>query len=80
MRKEKIEPEPFGIIAEEMRKQIPLKYPSVAVEKICDHIHILLLFDGKMETENPSPTLGNVVGWYKENNPRQWVLDQKETK
>ena len=33
MRKEKIEPEPFGIIAEELRKQIPLKYPSVAVEK-----------------------------------------------
>lgn len=117
-------PKPFGIIAEEMLKQIPLKYPSIAVEKYVimpDHIHILLLFDGKMGTENPSPTLGNVVGWYKyqvtkgvdsqfglngaklfqrsyydhiirnqrdydevweymENNPRQCVLDQKETK
>ena len=61
-------PKPYGIIAEEMIAQIPVKYPSVAMDKYVimpDHIHMLLLFDRKMGTENPSPTLGNVIGWYK---------------
>ena len=30
-----------------------------------DHIHLLLRLDWNLGTENPSPTLGNVVGWYK---------------
>ena len=30
-----------------------------------DHIHLLLRIDQDSETGNPSPTLGNVVGWYK---------------
>ena len=61
-------PKPYGIIAEEMIAQIPKKYPSVTVDKYVimpDHIHLLLLFDRKIGTENPSPALGNVVGWYK---------------
>ena len=61
-------PKPYGIIAEEMIAQIPIKYPSVAVDKYVimpDHIHLLLLFERETGTENPSPTLGNVIGWYK---------------
>ena len=30
-----------------------------------DHIHLLLRFDRDLGTENPSPTLGNVIGWLK---------------
>ena len=30
-----------------------------------DHIHLLLRFDRDSGTGNPSPTLGNVIGWYK---------------
>ena len=61
-------PTPFGTIAEAFIQQIPVKYPSVSVEKYVimpDHIHLLLLFDHSFGTGNPSPTLGNVMGWYK---------------
>ena len=30
-----------------------------------DHIHLLLRIDWDLGTGNPSPTLGNIVGWYK---------------
>ena len=61
-------PKHCGIIAEEIIAQIPVKHPSVAVDKYVimpDHIHLLLRFDQDLGTENPSPTLGNVIGWYK---------------
>lgn len=51
-----------------MIAQIPVKYQSVTVDKYVimpDHIHLLLRFDWDFGTENPSPTLGNVIGWYK---------------
>ena len=67
-------PTPYGIIAEKMIAQIPVKYPSVAVDKYAimpDHIHLLLRFDWNLGTENPSPTLGNVIGWYKYQVTRQ---------
>lgn len=53
-----------GIIAEEYIRMIPQKFSGVVVDKYVimpDHIHMLLRITG---TENPSPTLGNVVGWY----------------
>ena len=59
-------PKPYGMIAEKMIGQIPDKYPSVTVDQyviIPDHIHMLLRIDNG--TGNPSPTLGNVIGWYK---------------
>ena len=34
-----------------------------------DHIHMLLRMDNG--TENPSPTIGNVMGWYKYNATKQ---------
>ncbi len=58
-------PKPIGRVAEEYIRQIPGKYPCVTVEKYVimpDHIHILLRIGG---TGNPSPTVGNVIGWYK---------------
>ena len=61
-------PKPCGIIAEEFIRQIHVKYPSVAVDNYVimpDHIHLLLRFDWNLGTENPSPTLGNVIGWFK---------------
>jgi REP element-mobilizing transposase RayT len=30
-----------------------------------DHIHLLLRIDTDLGTGNPSPTLGNIIGWYK---------------
>ena len=115
-------PKPCGAIAEEIIRQIPVKYPGVTVDRYVimpDHIHLLLRFDQDNGTGNPSPTLGNVVGWYKyqvtkqvnvyfgqqgekvfqrsyydhvirnqqdydeiwqyiDNNPRKWILDNKE--
>lgn len=61
-------PKPCGKIAEEWLQQIPVKYTSVSVDRYVimpDHIHILLRIDGVLGTGNPSPTLGNVIGWYK---------------
>ena len=59
-------PKTAGLIAEKTIMQITEKYPSVSVEKhviMPDHIHILLRIDDG--TGNPSPTLGNIIGWYK---------------
>ena len=61
-------PQPYGIIAEKYIARIPEKYPLVAVDKYVimpDHIHLLLRFSWDLGTGDPSPTLGNVIGWYK---------------
>ena len=58
-------PNPIGENAEEYSRRISEKYSEVTVDRYVimpDHIHILLRIDG---TGNPSPTMGNVVGWYK---------------
>ena len=78
-------PQPFGTVAEEFIRQIPLKYSSVAVDNYVimpDHIHLLLRFERTFGTGNPSPTLGNVLGWYKyqvtkQANMRIGVKDEK---
>lgn len=41
---------------------------SVRVDRYAimpDHVHLLLMIDRPLGTGNPSPTLGNVIGWYK---------------
>ena len=62
-------PQAHGMIAEEFIRQIPVKYPSVAVDKYVimpDHIHLILRFDMGNGTGNPSPTMipecGNGTG------------------
>ena len=59
-------PKPTGKIAEEYIRKIPEKYPTVSVDRYVimpDHIHMLLRMNHG--TGNPSPTLGNIMGWYK---------------
>ena len=61
-------PKPIGILAEMLIQQIPDKYPNVYVDQYVimpDHIHMLLRIDNADGTGNPSPTLGNIIGWYK---------------
>lgn len=55
-----------GIISDKYIKLIHGKYPSVTVENYVimpNHIHIILCLQNGMG--DPSPTIGNVIGWYK---------------
>lgn len=55
-----------GIIADKYIKSINNKFPDVNVENYVimpNHIHIILYLTNG--TGNPSPTIGNVVGWFK---------------
>ena len=48
-------PKPYGMMAEEFIRQIPLKYPSVTVDNYVimpDHIHLLLRFDRTFGTSD----------------------------
>lgn len=61
-------PKESGIIAEQWILAIPEKYSDVSVDQYVvmpNHIHILLRITGNGGTGNPSPTLGNIIGWYK---------------
>ncbi len=63
-------PKEGGVIAEGIIQEIPVKYPCVRVDKYVimpNHIHLLLRIEKELGTGNPSPTLGNVIGWYKYN-------------
>ena len=57
-----------GRIAAEWIERISEKFPGI---RICNyvvmpnHIHLLLSIDHIGGTGDPSPTLGNVIGWYK---------------
>lgn len=56
----------IGKVAEGLIMRIPEKYPAVSVDRFVimpDHIHVLLSIG--QGTEAPSPTLGNIIGWYK---------------
>ena len=59
-------PKPLGMLAEQILKELPVKYPAVYVGQYVimpDHIHILLRIDP--DSEHSLPTLGNMIGWYK---------------
>ena len=61
-------PKRAGTVAENMILRIPQKYPCVVIDKYVvmpNHIHILLRINDVDGTGNPSPTLGNIIGWYK---------------
>ena len=56
--------------------QIPIKYPTVSVDEYIimpNHIHMVLTLSSPRAalptegggTGNPSPTLGNIIGWFK---------------
>lgn len=63
-------PKEAGKIAAEWIERTPEKYPQVSIANYVvmpNHIHILLMLDRTGGTGNPSPTLGNIIGWYKYN-------------
>ena len=63
------------MVAEEYIRKISDKYPSVSIDRYVimpDHIHILVRIH--LGTGNPSPTLGNIIGWYKYNVTKQTNL------
>lgn len=58
-----------GRIIEDYIKNINSKYPCVTVNQYVvmpNHIHLLLFIDNN-GTGNPSPTVGNIIGWFKYN-------------
>lgn len=72
-------PKPAGRIAAQFIETIPNKYPCVRVAKYVimpNHIHLLILIEKPISrTGNPSPALGNVIGWYKYNVTKQINLN-----
>ncbi len=55
-----------GKITKKYIKGIHEKYPNVSVDKFVimpNHIHMIVVMDDGIG--DPSPTLGNVVGWFK---------------
>ena len=61
-------PKEAGMIAEMFIQEIPVRYSMVHVNHYVimpNHIHLLLSIDAINGMGNPSPTLGNVIGWYK---------------
>ena len=61
-------PKPAGKIAAQWIERIPEKYDQVSVLHsvvMPNHIHMLLRIEKVGGTGDPSPTLGNIIGWYK---------------
>ena len=57
-----------GQIAAKWIRMISERFPRVQVCNYVvmpNHIHLLLMIDSAGGTGDPSPTLGNIVGWYK---------------
>ena len=58
-----------GQIVDDYIKNINFKYSCVTVSEYVimpNHIHLLLFIDNN-GTGNPSPTVGNIIGWFKYN-------------
>lgn len=56
-----------AFIVQKYINEIPIKYPCVKVDKYVimpNHIHILLQIQN-YGMGNPSPTIGNITGWFK---------------
>ena len=58
-----------GQIVDDYIKNINMKYSCVTVSEYVimpNHVHLLLFIDNN-GTGNPSPTVGNIIGWFKYN-------------
>ena len=58
-----------GQIVDDYIKNINMKYFCVTVSEYVvmpNHVHLLLFIDNN-GTGNPSPTVGNIIGWFKYN-------------
>lgn len=57
-----------GLILKKYIKSVNEHFPNARVEKYVimpNHFHMIVVIDGTNGTGNPSPTLGNIVGWIK---------------
>ncbi len=59
----------IGKIVYGYAEKISEKYPTVKMEKFVimpDHVHFLISIGNELDgTGNPSPTVGNIMGWFK---------------
>lgn len=75
----------LGKITTEFIDCISDKYDMVRVDKYVimpNHIHMIVFIDAEMfGTENPSPTLGTIIGWLKYNITKEYnkAKDEKES-
>lgn len=59
---------PCGKIVFDLINEIVLKYDKVCVSKYVimpNHIHMILNVSNDSGTENPSPTISKIMGWFK---------------
>ena len=73
-----------GTIAEQYIHKIPKKYPNVSIDNYVimpDHTHLILYIDAihPIEAEHASPTIGNIIGWYKYQVTKQYNLSHRTT-
>lgn len=57
-----------GRIVQQCILQIPERFPCVSVEIFVvmpNHVHMLVLINRENGMGAPSPTLGNIIGWFK---------------
>lgn len=57
-----------GYIVEKYVKEICIKYPCASVDKYVimpNHIHLLIGINNENGTDDPSPTIGKIIGWFK---------------
>ena len=57
-----------GKLTEEAIRRIARRFPTVQVDSYVimpNHLHMILLFSEDCGTGDPSPTLGEVMGWFK---------------
>lgn len=57
----------YGNVIEKYIDEIKIKYPDVSVDKYVimpNHIHMIIVIS-KSGTGNPSPTISNIMGWFK---------------
>lgn len=67
-------PKREGTVAEAYIRRIAEKYPGIRVDNYVvmpNHIHMILHIERDAGTGDPSPTLGDVIGWYKYNVTKQ---------
>jgi REP element-mobilizing transposase RayT len=60
----------YGIVVDNYINKISEKYKCVNIDKYVimpNHIHLLISIYREYGTGNPSPTVGNIIGWLKYN-------------
>ncbi len=66
-----------GNIIDEYINKIPLKFNTIKIDNYVimpNHIHLIVFIDNGLHnsgTENPSPTVGKVIGWFKHQTTKQ---------